>query len=257
MADMEGDVFRALGDENRRVLLDALFEEDGQTLGELVSRLDMTRFGVMKHLRVLEAAGLITTARVGREKLHYLNPVPIQQIGDRWISKFSAPWVGMMAGLKRRLEEEEMETKPSHRFEIYIQAPPEKIWQALIDPEFTSKYYYGTSIDIRDLREGAAYDYWFPDGRKAAEGMLVVVDPPRRLTMTFHALWEPALVAEEASTVTWEIEPQGSICRLSATFESPYADSQMFKQAIGGMPLIMSAMKTLLETGQPLPMAMG
>src|SRR5262245_6581474 len=157
----------------------------------------MTRFGVMKHLRVLEDAGLITTVRSGREKLHYLNPVPIQQISDRWISKFAAPWTGLMAGLKDRLEEETMATKPSHRFEIYIQAPPEKIWQALVDPAFTSKYYYGTSIDIPDLSEGAAYNYWFPDGRKATDGVLLVVDPPRKLSMTFHALWEPALEAEE------------------------------------------------------------
>lgn len=252
---MDKEVFRALGDDKRRLLLDALFARDGQTLGELVDRLEMTRFGVMKHLRVLEDAGLTTTARVGREKFHYLNPVPIQQLSDRWISKFSAPWTGMMAGLKQRLEEDRVETKPTHRFEIYIQAPAEKIWQGLIDPALTSKYYYGTSIEVPELREGAEYRYWFPDGRKAAEGVLLVVEAPHRLSMTFHALWEPELVAEEASVVTWEIQPQGVLCRLTVTFESPYLSSKMFAQAIGGMPLILSGLKTLLETGKPMEMA--
>ena len=101
------EVFRALNDPSRRLLLDALFVEDGQTLGALCDRLpDMTRFGVMNHLRVLEEGGLITTRRQGRSKLHYLNPVPIRLIHDRWISKFTEPRVGAIAGLKARVEEE-------------------------------------------------------------------------------------------------------------------------------------------------------
>ena len=100
------EVFRALADPTRRGLLDALYERDGQTLGELERPLEMTRFGVMKHLRVLEDAGLVTTKRRGREKLHFLNPVPIRLIHDRWVSKYSEPWVATLSGLKQTLEEE-------------------------------------------------------------------------------------------------------------------------------------------------------
>ncbi len=100
------EVFRALADPTRRSLLDELFKEDGQTLSALERRFPMTRFGVMKHLKVLEEAGLVTTKRRGREKLHFLNPVPIRLVHDRWVSKYAEPWVATLSGLKRELEEE-------------------------------------------------------------------------------------------------------------------------------------------------------
>ena len=99
-------VFKALADPTRRSLLDALYEEDGQTLSALERRLPMTRIGVMKHLRILEDAGLVTTQRRGREKLHFLNPVPIRQVYDRWVSKYAGPWAATLTGLKRQLEED-------------------------------------------------------------------------------------------------------------------------------------------------------
>jgi DNA-binding transcriptional ArsR family regulator len=98
------DVFKALADSTRRSLLDQLFKRDGQTLGELERRVPMTRFGVMKHLRVLEQAGLVVTKRRGREKLHFLNPVPIRLVHDRWVSKYAEPWVATLSNLKRKLE---------------------------------------------------------------------------------------------------------------------------------------------------------
>ena len=100
------EVFKALSDPTRRGLLDELFRRDGQTLTELERRLPMTRFGVMKHLRVLEDAGLVVTRREGREKLHFLNPVPIRLVHDRWVSKYAEPWVATLSGLKMTLEEE-------------------------------------------------------------------------------------------------------------------------------------------------------
>jgi DNA-binding transcriptional ArsR family regulator len=100
------EVFRALADPTRRSLLDELFERDGQSLSELEQRLPMTRFGVMKHLKLLEEAGLVTTRRRGREKLHFLNPVPIRLIHDRWVSKYSEPWVSALSKLKEDLEDE-------------------------------------------------------------------------------------------------------------------------------------------------------
>jgi DNA-binding transcriptional ArsR family regulator len=99
-------VFKALADPSRRLLLDRLFQRDGRTLTELEAELDMTRFGVMKHLRVLEDAGLVVTQRVGREKLHFLNPVPIRLVHDRWIDKFTERRVSALTDLKRQLEED-------------------------------------------------------------------------------------------------------------------------------------------------------
>ena len=99
-------VFRALADPTRRSLLDALFKDDGQTLGGLEQRVPMTRFGVMKHLKVLEEANLVVTRRRGREKLHFLNPVPIRLVHDRWVSKYAEPWAATLTGLKRQLEED-------------------------------------------------------------------------------------------------------------------------------------------------------
>jgi DNA-binding transcriptional ArsR family regulator len=100
------EVFRALSDPTRRELLDALHAQDAQTLGELEGRFEMSRFGVMKHLRVLQEANLVLIERRGRKKLHYLNPVPIRLIHDRWVSKFAEPMTATLTGLKRELEEE-------------------------------------------------------------------------------------------------------------------------------------------------------
>src|SRR6476660_5222612 len=133
------DVFRALADPTRRSLLDELFREDGQTLGALEGRLPMTRVGVMKHLRVLEEAGLVTTRRQGREKLHFLNPVPIRLVHDRWVSKYAEPWAATLSGLKRHLEDRTMEKV----FEIYIKTTPARLWDAITDAELRGKYNFG------------------------------------------------------------------------------------------------------------------
>src|SRR5436190_11795453 len=132
------EVFRALADPTRRALLDELFRVDGQTLGALEARFEMTRFGVMKHLRVLEEAGLVVTRRHGREKHHFLNPVPIRLIHDRWVSKYAEPWAAGLSDLKTRLERT-MEKV----FEIYIRTTPERPWHALTDPEARAKYQFG------------------------------------------------------------------------------------------------------------------
>ena len=123
-------VFRALADPTRRSLLDELFREDGQTLSSLEQRLPMTRFGVMKHLKVLEDAGVVTTRKRGREKLHFLNPVPIRLVYERWVSKYAEPWAATLTGLKRRLEEDSMEKV----FEIYLKTTPERVSEAITDP---------------------------------------------------------------------------------------------------------------------------
>src|SRR5436309_10054204 len=136
-------VFRALADPTRRSLLDELFEQDGQTLSALEQRLPMSRFGVMKHLRVLEEAGLVTTKRRGREKLHFLNPVPIRLVHDRWVSKYAEPWAAALSGLKHRLEDRTMEKV----FEIYIKATPERLWEAITNTEMRRKYNFGAGVE--------------------------------------------------------------------------------------------------------------
>src|SRR2546421_1492778 len=146
------EVFRALADPTRRRLLDSLFGDDGQTLSALEERLPMTRFGVMKHLRVLEEAGLVTTKRRGREKLHFLNPVPIRLIHDRWVSKYAEPWAAALTGIKHELEDRTMEKV----FDIYIKTTPEKLWEAITDPELRRRYNFGVGTES-DWIPGSSY----------------------------------------------------------------------------------------------------
>ena len=145
-------VFKALADPTRRGLLDELFEDDGQTLSALEGRLPMTRIAVMKHLRVLESAGLVTTKRRGREKLHFLNPVPIRLVHDRWVSKYAEPWAATLTGLKKTLEAE-MEKV----FEIYIKTTPERLWEAITDPDLRARYSFGVRVES-DWTNGSRYE---------------------------------------------------------------------------------------------------
>src|SRR5258706_9113107 len=135
------EVFKALADPTRRSLLDELFKQDGQSLSALEQRLPMTRFGVMKHLRLLEEAGLVTTGRRGREKLHFLNPVPIRLVHDRWVSKYAEPWAATLSELKT-----EMEAEMEKVFEIYIRTTPERLWEAITDSETRSKFQFGARV---------------------------------------------------------------------------------------------------------------
>ena len=238
------DVFRALAAPPRRSLLDELFKADGQTLSALEERLPMTRFGVMKHLKVLEQAGLVVTKRRGREKLHFLNPVPIRLIHDRWVSKYAEPWAATLSGLKHRLEDRTMEKV----FEIYIKTTPERLWQAITDKEMRRKYTFGAVV-TSDWTPGSRYQ-GTGHGTLIFEGENLEVDPPRRLVQSFKALWGEDVKREGTSRVTWEIEPVGDSCRLTVTCDQlrEGANAQLY----GGWPMILSGLKTLLETGETL-----
>jgi uncharacterized protein YndB with AHSA1/START domain len=239
-------VFRALADPSRRSLLDALFARDGQTLSELEHRLPQTRFGVMKHLRVLEDAGLITTRRRGREKLHFLNPVPIRLVHDRWVSKYAEPWAATLTGLKRRLEERTMEKV----FEIYIKTTPERLWEAITDSELRSRYTFGVGISS-DWATGSRYEAVHPNGpTPISEGENLEIDRPRRLVQSFNALWSDDVREAGTSRVTWEIEPVGDSCRLTVVHDQLPEDAN--PELYGGWPMILSGLKTLLETGENL-----
>jgi uncharacterized protein YndB with AHSA1/START domain len=240
------EVFKALADPTRRGLLDALYADDGQTLTALEGRLPMTRFGVMKHLRVLEDAGLVVTRRRGREKQHFLNPVPIRLVHDRWVSKYAEPWAAALTGLKRDLEGELMEKV----FEIYIKTTPERLWEAITDPDLRSTYSFGTRV-TSDWTPGSRYEASGPDGTGVwVEGENVEVDQPRRLVQTMTALWDEDVKSEGQSRVTWEIEPVGDSCRLTVVHDElrEGANDQLY----GGWMMILSGLKTLLETGEEL-----
>ncbi len=236
------EVFRALADPTRRSLLDALFRDDGQTLGELADRFSMTRFGVMKHLQVLEDAGLVVTRRRGREKLHFLNPVPIRLVHDRWVSKYAEPWVSALSELKQRLE------RPMEKiYEIYIKTTPERLWEAITDTDIRSKYQFGAKV-TSDWTVGGRVEMTNPkSGGPLAEGEILEIDPPRRLVQTMVALWGDDVKSEGSSRVTWEIEPVGDSCHLTVTHDQLREGAN--EQLYGGWPMILSGLKTWLETG--------
>ena len=238
-------MFKALADPTRRELLDELFRADGQTLSALEERFSMTRFGVMKHLRQLEDAGLIVTRRRGREKLHFLNPVPIRLIHDRWVSKYAEPWAAALSGLKQDLE------KPMEKiFEIYIRTTPERLWQAIVDPQIRSKYNFGAGV-TSDWTPGSRLEMGHPgETGLLGEGEVLEVDPPRKLVHTMTALWGEDVRSEGPSRVTWEIEQVADSCRLVVTHDQlrEGANDQLY----GGWPMILSGLKTWLETGELL-----
>jgi uncharacterized protein YndB with AHSA1/START domain len=239
-------VFRALADPTRRSLLDELHKEDGQTLSALEQRLPMTRFGVMKHLKVLEEAGLVITKRRGREKLHYLNVVPIRLVHDRWVSKYAEPWAATLTGLKRRLEERTMEKV----FEIYIRTTPERLWEALTNGEQRALYTFGM-VTESDWTNGSRYVATAPGAPgPLIEGENLEVDPPRRLVQSLNALWSDDVKAEGTSRVTYEIEQVGDSCKLLVTHDQMREGAH--DEIYGGWPQILSGLKTYLETGEPL-----
>ena len=239
-------VFRALADPTRRSLLDELFRHDGQTLSALEERFAMTRFGVMKHLKQLEDAGLVVTRRRGREKLHFLNPVPIRLVHDRWVSKYAEPWAATLSDLKHRLE------RPMEKvFEIYIRTSPERLWEAITDSEIRSKYNFGVCVNS-DWKPGSRVETSHANANgPLGDGQVVEADPPRRLVHTMTALWSDEVKSEGESRVTWEIEPVGDdSCRLTVIHDQlrEGANDQLY----GGWPMILSGLKTWLETGELL-----
>ncbi len=246
-------VFRALADPGRRVLLDQLFERDGQTLGELCVHLPaMTRFGVMKHLGVLEEAGLVTTQRVGREKRHFLNPVPIRLVHDRWTGKFAESIVGSLKTIKAQLETP-MGTI-NHVYDIYIKASPERVWDAITDGDDTVRYYYGTRV-ASDWAKGSPLTYTYEDGGIAADGEVLDIEPGKSVTMSFHPRWSPDIAAEGPVRMTWSIEPsEDGGSRLTVT-SALVQGSKTEAEFSGGVVYIVSGLKTFLETGQPLAVA--
>jgi uncharacterized protein YndB with AHSA1/START domain/DNA-binding MarR family transcriptional regulator len=244
------DVFKALADPGRRKLLDALFRKDGQTMTELQSVLPMSRFGVMKHLQILEKAGLITSTKVGRERMHYLNPVPIQQVYDRWVSKYAGTFAGALTRLKYELEDTpSMPETWTHVYEIYIRTTPVRLWQALTDGDDTVQYYFGARAENMTA-VGEPYRLAGASGKPFVDGRVLESDPPRRLVTTFIPHFAESNVE---TTVIYEITPYDGMCRLTLRHEGLVVGDETFAGFADGWARIFSALKSYLESPDSTP----
>ena len=259
------EVFKALADPSRRLLLDSLNARTGQTLRDLCAELSMARQSVSKHLAVLEAANLVTTVWRGREKLHYLNAEPINAIADRWINQYDRARVQTLADLKTALETEPMSSSTEFVYTTYIRTTPEELWRALHDPEFTGAYWGVTFAS--DWTVGAAMT-WKEKGAVLAdpEQHVLVYEPCRRLSYTWHTFtsaWAAAtgiddetlnrLAVEPRSIVTFDLEPaEDGVVKLTVIHGRLDPNGILRDMISGGWPRLLAALKTLLETGRAL-----
>jgi DNA-binding transcriptional ArsR family regulator/uncharacterized protein YndB with AHSA1/START domain len=244
-------VFKALADRTRRQLLDLLRERNGRTLGELCEHFAMTRQAASQHLAVLEAANLVSTVRRGRMKLHYLNPVPIHELQERWIDRFDQPRLGALGVVKRQAEAA-MAERPAYIYVLYIKSTPQQVWDALTDPTLTAAY-WGHS-NVSDWQIGSPWEHRRTDGSDVADvvGTVVESDPPTRLVTTWALPGEPP--AAGPGRVCFEIEPYGEIVRLTVTHEN-LPNLEILAGISSGWPAVLANLKSLLETGDVLPQA--
>ncbi|MFE9421788.1 ArsR/SmtB family transcription factor [Kitasatospora sp. NPDC006697] len=251
-------VFKALADPTRRLLLDRLREQNGQTLRELCERLAMARQSATQHLDVLQRANLVTVVRSGRERLHYLNPVPIQEIEERWLSEFDRPRLHMLSAIKHQAEEYAMTSTasapvPTYVYVTYIRATAEQVWRALTDADLTARYW--GHANISDWQPGSGWEHRRADGSGAVDvvGTVLEAEPPARLVITFEDRPD-AQPPREPSVVTFLVEPHEEIVRLTVTHEN-LPDMEMHGGISQGWPAVLANLKSLLETGDVLPQA--
>ena len=258
------EVFRALADPSRRQLLDSLNQRSGQNLRELCAGLDMARQSVTKHLAILEAANLVVVVRRGRERLHYLNPAPINDIADRWINQYHHDRVKALSDLKTALESRRM-SGPTFVYKTYIKTTPEELWHALTDPAFTERY-WGSSL-VSDWKPGSTIA-WNQRGVLIEDPAQVVLEsePYVRLSYTWHT-FTPELkglhgiaddvfdraVREPRSKVTFELDDLGGVVKLTVVHDGFADGSAVFALVSEGWPRVLSGLKSLLETGEVLP----
>jgi uncharacterized protein YndB with AHSA1/START domain/DNA-binding transcriptional ArsR family regulator len=255
-------VFKALADPTRRLLLDRLREQNGQTLGQLCEHLGMTRQSATQHLDILAEANLVVVVRHGRQRLHYLNPAPIHEIEERWISEFDKPRLQVIGDIKHRAEEyakmshattmpaTTSTTIPTFVYATYIRASADQVWQALTDADLTARYWGHRNVS--DWQKGSTWEHQRLDDSKAVdiEGRVIESVPPTRLVFTFEA---PGVESPGGpSVVTFQIEPHAEIVRLIVTHEN-LPDQEMLNGISLGWPAILANLKSLLETGEVLP----
>lgn len=252
------EVFKALADPSRRLLLDSLNDRNGQSLRELCSGLSMARQSVSKHLAVLEAANLVTTRRQGREKLHYLNAEPINAIADRWIDRYDSTRAEALTDLKTVLEGPAVPGE--FVYTTYIRTTPERLWQAITNPTFSGSY-MGHAIES-EWQKGSTY-IWVEDGLRIEDPEQVVIesDPYQRLAFTFRA-FTPELgqippdlseedianaAAEPRSRVSFDIEQVGDQVKLTV-IQDGFDPAGTVRELIShGWPVKLSGLKSGLE----------
>jgi uncharacterized protein YndB with AHSA1/START domain/DNA-binding transcriptional ArsR family regulator len=250
-------VFKALADPTRRLMLDRLREHNGQTLRELCERLEMARQSATQHLDILQQANLVTVVRRGRERLHYLNPAPIHEIEERWISGFDRPRLQAISAIKFQAEEYAMTdastSVPTYVYVTYIRASPEQVWQALTDAELTARYW--GHANVSDWQQDSAWEHRRVDGSGVVDvtGRVIKVERPTRLVITFEDSPD-SQQPREPSVVTFLVEPHQDIVRLTVTHEN-LANQAMLSGISHGWPAVLANLKSLLETGEVLPQA--
>jgi uncharacterized protein YndB with AHSA1/START domain/DNA-binding transcriptional ArsR family regulator len=251
-------VFKALADPTRRLLLDRLRERNGQTLRELCAELAMARQSATQHLDVLEAANLVSVVRRGRERFHYLNPAPIHDIEERWISGFDRPRLRTLSDIRTQAEEYAMNqtaqtaTIPTYVYVTYIRASADQVWRALTDADLTARYW--GHANVSDWQAGSRWEHRRIDGSEAVDvvGTVLEVEPPTRLVITFGETDHTA--SGGPSVVTFLVEPHHDIVRLTVTHEN-LEDTKALSAISHGWPAVLANLKSLLETGDVLPEA--
>ncbi|GAB3275519.1 metalloregulator ArsR/SmtB family transcription factor [Actinocorallia lasiicapitis] len=254
------EVFRALADPTRRRLLDGLNVRNGQTLRELCAGLDMARQSVSKHLAVLEQAALVTAVWQGREKLHYLNAAPINEIAQRWINQYDRARVEALADLKYALEGTPVDVgdNPSFVYTTYIRTTPERLWQALTEPAFTRRYWAGYAFES-DWRPGSRIVVTTGDGLVADDPDQVVLesDPFRLLSYTWHHRTTcGGGTPEPRSKVAFHLEDMGGLVKLTVIHDGFLPGSEVLESISNGWPRVLADLKTLLETDSDAPSTM-
>ena len=276
MRDMDA-VFRALADPARRRLLDRLNERNGLSLTELCADMGMTRQAVTKHLAVLEAANLVAPVRRGREKLHYLNAAPINDIAERWIHPYDRARAAALSDLKTALEDIPMNEKSAQTtfvYTTYIHATPERVWRGLTDPAFTTRYWRhpaaGGLAYVSDWQKGSTYDLSYEESGFVVRDpgqVILEADPFRRLAYTWHTFtpeWAARHGFDGATVDAWRAEPRSKVAfdleeagpgvvKLTAVHDGFEPGSRVLQGISGGWPAVLSSLKSLLETGSPLP----
>jgi DNA-binding transcriptional ArsR family regulator/uncharacterized protein YndB with AHSA1/START domain len=244
-------IFKALNDPARRLLLDSLRKQDGQTLSQLEIQLEMSRFGVMKHLRILEEASLITTKKQGRFKYHFLNAAPLQEIIDRWIEPLIAKQTARnLLNLKSALEGNEPMTndiKPGLIQHTFIRCELDALWSALTSADEMGKYHFASDTARGDVAVGNATDYLRPDGSSMLTMRTTAVTPKSRIEMTFEPHFEGADAA--TSNMVYLIDVEGPICKLTVEH---YTIPEGHDSVHEGWARGTSGLKSFLETGAAL-----
>jgi uncharacterized protein YndB with AHSA1/START domain/DNA-binding transcriptional ArsR family regulator len=242
------DAFKALADPTRRSLLDRLFRRPGLTLGALGEDVDMTRQALSQHLGVLEKANLVVVTWRGREKLHYLNPVPLHEIQQRWIHKFEESPLDTLAGVKRRAESRRVvPDQPDFIYVTYIEADPAAVWQALTDADLSVRYWGVRTVST--WLPGEPWEHRASDGTAKTTGTVVEAEPDRRLVLSWSYPGHPG----PSSTVTFDLEPWGAgIVRLTVTHAGVVHAGERRGVATVWTG-VLANLKTFLETGRPMP----